>query len=77
MGQKIIKIGSSVGVTLSSEVLKSAGLKPGDNVQVGFDESRGSITVESAQVQEFAQEVAAASRLVQKYQEELRKLDAE
>jgi putative addiction module antidote len=36
MKQKIIKIGNSIGVTLSPEVQKEAGLKLGDNVAINF-----------------------------------------
>ncbi|OGF82268.1 hypothetical protein A3B18_02915 [Candidatus Giovannonibacteria bacterium RIFCSPLOWO2_01_FULL_46_13] len=34
MAQKILKIGSSVGVTIPKKSLQDLGLKPGDNVEV-------------------------------------------
>ena len=75
MSQKIIKIGSSLGVTLRSSMLKQAGLKQGDHVQVSFDKERGSIVVENAQQAEFARSVAKAMDLVADHRDELAKLD--
>lgn len=34
MAQKVIQIGSSVGITLSPDVLETVGLKVGDSVRV-------------------------------------------
>lgn len=35
--QKIIKIGTSAGVTIPAKELKRAGVKPGDEVKVSFE----------------------------------------
>ncbi|MEX0878028.1 MAG: hypothetical protein WDZ40_04200 [Candidatus Spechtbacterales bacterium] len=48
MSQKVIKIGTSAGVTLSKKALKELGLKPGDNVEVNFNRKNKVITIHSA-----------------------------
>ncbi len=45
MPQKVIKIGTSAGVTISQETLKELGLKPGDNVEVGVDKKNKSVVI--------------------------------
>lgn len=45
MKQKLIKIGSSTGVTLPAKQLEQLGSVAGDSVSVNFDESTGSFHV--------------------------------
>lgn len=45
MTQKVLQIGSSAGITLSKDTLKSLGLKIGDQVSVEVDAKRGSVIV--------------------------------
>ena len=77
MSQKIIRIGSSNGVTLSSAVLKAAGLKKGEPVIVEFSEKSGAIEVRSARSEEQHRDLADARRLIRSHAKELSKLEAE
>lgn len=45
MTQKVLQIGSSAGVTISKDVLKSLGLKIGDQVSVEVDPKHGRVVV--------------------------------
>jgi len=45
MAQKVIKIGKSVGITISKETLQELGLRLGDQVQVKVDKKRNVFTV--------------------------------
>ncbi len=45
MTQKVLQVGSSAGITISKDVLKSLGLKVGDHVSVEVDTKRGSVVV--------------------------------
>lgn len=75
MSQKIIKIGSSLGVTLSRHVLQDAGLKHGDEVKLAFNTTSGLIEVSSSNLELHYQELREAKSLVNKHREELQKLD--
>jgi putative addiction module antidote len=45
MVQKVLQIGSSVGVTISKETLKALHIKVGDLINVDVDKKRGSIVI--------------------------------
>jgi len=45
MTQKVLQIGSSAGITLSKELLRSLKLRVGDRVQIQADEKRGGLLV--------------------------------
>lgn len=45
MTQKIIKVGSSAGLTISPDVLKTLGMKVGDSVEVSAHPSTHAMTV--------------------------------
>lgn len=45
MPQKVLQIGSSAGITISKELLKSLGLRIGDRVTVEADPKRGGMVV--------------------------------
>ncbi len=42
---KVLQIGSSAGITISKETLKTLGLKIGDQVSVEVDPKRGGVVV--------------------------------
>lgn len=48
MTQKVLQVGSSAGVTISKESLKSLGLKVGDQVVVTLDDEQKSIMIAPA-----------------------------
>lgn len=48
MTQKVLQIGSSAGVTISKDTLKTLGLKIGDQVVVSVDEQAQLINITSA-----------------------------
>ena len=77
MAQKIIKIGSSYGVTLRSDVLDALGLRQGDKVSVRSNSKSGTIEIRSARAEEDQQKLVEAQRLVEKHKEQLSKLSAE
>lgn len=77
MTQKIIKIGSSLGVTLSGDLLSRAGLQLGDTVHVAYDEREHSIRVESSQKDELTRNLMEAKSLIDKYEDEIQKLGTE
>lgn len=74
MAQKVIRIGSSHGVTIRKALLEKAGIKPGSEVLVEFDETNGAIRVISARQQNYARDIAAAQRLFAMHADELQKL---
>ena len=45
MTQKVLQIGSSAGITISKDTLKSLGLKIGDHVTVDVDPKHGGLVV--------------------------------
>lgn len=45
MAQKVIQIGSSVGITLSPDTLETVGLKVGDTVTVSTNAAKNEVTV--------------------------------
>ncbi len=75
MSQKVIKIGSSYGVTLRGDLLEAAGLKQGDAVSVALNPKSGAIEIRSAKLDEYSRATAQALELVAKHQEELAKVD--
>lgn len=64
MTQKVIKIGSSAGVTIPKKQLKELGIAIGDEVDI-------KITPKSAKLQGFSQELDG---FMDKYQNDLRNL---
>lgn len=45
MTQKVLRVGSSAGITISKEALKALNIKVGDRVQVDIDAKRGGIVI--------------------------------
>lgn len=45
MAQKVLQIGSSAGITISKEALKTLGLRIGDQVSVEADPKRGLVVL--------------------------------
>ncbi len=45
MPQKVLQIGSSAGITISKDLLKSLGLRIGDQVEISSDDKRGGLLV--------------------------------
>ncbi|MBI2984134.1 MAG: AbrB/MazE/SpoVT family DNA-binding domain-containing protein [Candidatus Kerfeldbacteria bacterium] len=45
MAQKVLQIGSSVGVTIPKGSLRTLGLKVGDQVRLDVDENRKTVTI--------------------------------
>lgn len=74
MAQKIIKIGSSYGVTLSQNLLEQAGLQYGDRVVLSIGEDR-TIQIKSAHFIEDQKFLTQILGLLDKHQEELAKID--
>ncbi len=74
MAQKIIRIGSSNGVTLSQNLLEQAGLRYGDKVTVSLD-SDGSIRIRSLQYLEDYKSVTKIMRALEKHRDEINKID--
>lgn len=76
MTQKIIKIGSSSGITLSSSALLQAGLKPGSKVvvSVGGD---GVIMVKSITHDADKETLVAISKLLESNREEISKINGQ
>ncbi len=73
MAQKIIRIGSSVGVTIPKEILKATHLEVGDQVVLGYDD-RG-IHIEPQKNTTKASETAEwATEFVQKHIEAFKEL---
>lgn len=46
MAQKIIKIGSSAGVTIPKKLLEKTNLAVGDHITISIDESTGKLQIE-------------------------------
>lgn len=45
MSQKVLHIGSSAGITISKDILKTLGLRVGDHVTVDVDAKHGGLVV--------------------------------
>lgn len=45
MSQKVLQIGTSAGITLSKDILKTLGLRIGDHVTVDVDAKHGGLVV--------------------------------
>jgi antitoxin component of MazEF toxin-antitoxin module len=68
MAQKIITIGSSVGVTIPKEILQRSGVGLGDSVSVEFEESTAGIRILPLSRKTKASDTATwATNFVQKH----------
>jgi putative addiction module antidote len=66
--QKVIKIGSSAGVTIPAKLLNQAGIQVGDEVEVTISRvEKSGDTVDEATIE-------TARRLMKKYEQALRNL---
>ncbi len=72
MSQKIIRIGSSAGVTLSKSVLLASSLALGDEVEVSVNDSQ--ITIKPTSLENDRQTLRKIDKLLKQYQQELDKL---
>ena len=77
MAQKIIRIGSSHGVTVRKSLLEQAGIKPGAEVIVDYDDQLGCIRIQSPAQKDLARALVAAEKLVAQNTDELMKLSDE
>ena len=75
MSQKIIRIGSSLGVTLRADLLEKTGLSQGDEVLIEFNAKTNTIELRSAQADVLSQQLAEAQLIVSRYKDEIRKLN--
>lgn len=66
--QKVIKIGSSTGVTLPAKELKHAGLKPGDEVDVTIRKTKPHRDADDKEV------LAAAEKILADYKQDFKNL---
>jgi putative addiction module antidote len=68
MAQKIIRIGSSVGVTIPKDILDRSGVALGDAVSVSFDETNASVRISPIAEKSKASSTATwATDFVQKH----------
>jgi putative addiction module antidote len=75
MPQKVLHIGSSVGITISKELLKTLGLRVGDQVQITPDTKRGGLLVLPLRRSKDQQEVLSwTDAMIDKYGPALRAL---
>lgn len=76
MTRKIIKIGSSSGITLSKEVLSGLGLKVGDEVDIEIDKKNNTLQVKPFRdLSEEDKKVAKlTSNFIERYRDALDKL---
>lgn len=67
--RKVIKIGNSSGITLSTDMLEAIGVSSGDWVEVQIQERRGRLVLSRSALNEAAQEIddamAAASENIE------------
>lgn len=71
MSQKIIRIGSSQGVTISQGLMSELGLRVGDEVKLSVDKKRGAIEVQPAVDEHIQNLLVDAKRLIREYRSEL------
>ena len=69
--KKLQKIGNSTGIVLPAELLRDAGLRPGDEVVMQAERGRVIITVLDP---DFDNMIAAADRFVARHPNALQKL---
>lgn len=79
MTRKVIKIGSSEGVTIPKEVTKKLNLKPGDEVEVEFDKDRKTfsykVSDEDKEKKERREHIAKlTTNFIERYREDLEAL---
>ena len=72
MIQKVLKVGSSIAVTIPKYVAEQLGFKAGDDIQITSDIDRRSMTIEPVIRQAHDGEVIAWSKgFIEKYKEAL------
>lgn len=59
MTQKVLQVGSSAGITISKEALKTLGLRIGDHVSVEVDAKRGGVVILPLRVRKNEAEFSA------------------
>ena len=75
MSQKIIKIGSSQGVTLSRKALEQIGLQLGEAVIVEYDRQEQAIIIKAESTSEAPPELQHAAQLAQKFSDEIKQIE--
>lgn len=76
MGQKIIQIGSSKGVTIPAAMLKKLGLKIGDGIELSHNSRKSTIEISKTDNSKDNQSVfSAVKEIVDEYQDEFAKID--
>ncbi len=75
MSQKIIKIGTSHGVTISSSLLEQIGLKLGDAVSLSYNSTNNTIEIKSQNMELRVEQLAEAKELIDEYSAQLTEID--
>jgi len=71
MAQKVLKVGSSVAVTIPKDLREELGLKPGDSVNVRADKGGVRITPVAKISKEDIRVAKIAMNLVKRYKSDL------
>lgn len=76
MTQKVIKVGSSAAVTMSKQVMKTLGIKIGDDVHTGINAKTGVFEVEKDRALNVREEHVAGLTLdvIKRYRKDLEAL---
>jgi len=76
MTQKVLKIGSSVGVTIPKESLKELGLKVGDPITVIVDKKRKTMAIQHAAILSSDEEriIKHGKDFIERYRKDLETL---
>ena len=78
MSKKVIKIGTSLGVTISKATLQKAGIDAGDRVDVTFNTKKGVIEISSTKkAKPISKYLIKTNEIIDAYKEELKKLNDE
>ncbi|PIT92413.1 MAG: hypothetical protein COU08_02820 [Candidatus Harrisonbacteria bacterium CG10_big_fil_rev_8_21_14_0_10_42_17] len=76
MTQKVLKVGSSAGVTIPKKALEKLGLKIGDEISVEVSKNKQSVTIKPAQ--ELSRDDVIIARLtndfINRYEQDLKSL---
>ena len=75
MTQKLLRIGSSAGVTIPKKSLKELGLKIGDEISVGVDKRKKVVSIRPATQSRENERIAKLTlRFIERYRKDLEAL---
>lgn len=74
MTRKIIKIGSSSGITLSKEVLSELGLKVGDEVDIEIDKKNKTARIKGSSIKVDKELIDWTDNFIERYRKDLEEL---